>query len=178
MQTVEDTGDGQGQKTNAKDVTPYMQMLLAPEGGQLIDAKVTFSKGSATDIAGSASPAFSSKNRGGSQKTHDFQTMAQNEKIKVLCTQGGRMVVLDDENGSVSIICSDGTHIDLEEDGIFITTDQKIIMDAKENLKLKAGESLALFAEEFINICCRGSSIRIDLEKVTVNGTDILINEE
>lgn len=181
------------QETKSIDVTPYLAMLAAPENGKIINVSAVFGSSRLETDPGStvqgSSPAGSSKAAGktGSGGTtggkdaggqnFDFQSLAANENIKVLCTKGGRMVVLDDESGAASIVCNDGTYITLTDQGITIETDQKILFNASEEMKLTAGSSLVISAEDEIEIKCQDSMFKMDPEMIKIQGTDIKINE-
>jgi len=181
------------QETKNIDVTPYLTMLAAPENGRMINVSAVFGGGSPGTNLGSPiqgnSLAGSSKTAGrtglgGSAggkdavgQNFDFQSLAENENIKVLCTKGGRMVVLDDESGSASIVCNDGTYITLTDMGITIETEQMILFRATEEMKLMAGSSLIVSAEDKIEINCQDSVLKMNPEMIKIQGTDIKINE-
>lgn len=181
------TGD---QPVQTIDITPYLAMLASPENGKLINITATMEKESAVNAADVQSQAGGSTgntgsgaastagNAGAVQRNYDFQTMAQNENIKILCTKNGRMVVLDDDAGSVSIVCDDGTYIALEDRGIFIVTEEKITFRASKEICLSAGAELQLSAEKEINIKCKDTEISVTEEKISMEGTDILLNGE
>jgi hypothetical protein len=171
------------------DISPILQMLASPENGTLInasavykDSKVNAPSSNTSKVGGNSGnsvnmQSVSSGGTKGNQQNYDFQTLAANENIKVLCTKGGKMVVLDDATGSVSIVCNDGTFIGLEGNEITIVSDQKITFHATEDINLKAGKVLTLSAEERIQINCEECGIEIKPEKVGIQGTDIKINE-
>ncbi len=115
---------------------------------------------------------------GGKGKDYDFESLAQNENVKVLCTRDGRMVILDDDQGSVSVVCSNGTYIVLEESGISIITDEMIWFEAAEDIRLRAGTELYLTAEDELRMDCGESMIKMTPEKISIKGTDIWLNEE
>lgn len=173
------------------DITPFLAMLAAPENGKLINVTATMENEStamAADIqpqtgatagnAGSGAAASTAGNAGAVQRNYDFQTMAANENIKILCTKNGRMVVLNDDTGSVSIVCDNGTYIALEDSGICIVTEEKITFRASKEISLNAGAEIRLSAEDEINIKCKDTEISVTEEKISMKGTDILLNGE
>lgn len=173
------------------DITPFLAMLAAPENGKLINVTATMENEStamAADIqpqtgatagnAGSGAAASTAGNAGAVQRNYDFQTMAANENIKILCTKNGRMVVLNDDTGSVSIVCDNGTYIALEDSGICIVTEEKITFRASKEISLNAGAEIRLSAEDEINLKCKDTEISVTEEKISMKGTDILLNGE
>lgn len=181
-----------GQQTvRTIDVAPYLAMLASPENGKLINVTATMRDDSAVAAgqgqrrtdgsngnAGNASGTSTPGNAEVTQKSYDFQTMAQNENIKILCTKNGRMVILDDDSNSVSIVCSNGTYIALEDSGISIVTEEKITFQASKEIRLKAGAEMFLSAEESIEIKCKDTKIDVLPQKVSIEGMDILLNGE
>ena len=182
-----------GQETKSIDVTPYLTMLAAPESGKVINVSAAF--GNSSQVANPASTMQVSSQAGSSQtagrtgsggsgggkdaggQNFDFQSLAANENIKVLCTKGGRMVVLDDASGAASIVCNDGTYITLTGKGITIETGRKIFFKATDEIKLTAGSSLTVSAEDKMEIKCQDSVFKMDPEMIKIQGTDIKINE-
>lgn len=115
---------------------------------------------------------------GNANANFDFSLLAQNPNIKVLCSKDGRMVILDDEYGSVSIVCDNGTYISLSDSGISIVTDEKIEFSATKDISLKADKAISLLADEEVTISCEGSQLSITPEKIKLFGNNIKINEE
>lgn len=177
------------QEPELVDITSLLDMLASPENGKLINVSAVYKgdtalAGSQGQQAGSGSnngsggkPESASGANGAVQQNYDFQSLAANEKIKVLCTKDGKMVILDDATGSVSIVCNNGTYIGLAGGNITITSNQKITFQAGNEIHLNAGKTLVLSAEESIQINCKESGIEITPEKVGLQGTDIKINE-
>lgn len=87
------------------------------------------------------------------------------------------MVILDDSNGSVSIVCNDGTFIGLAGSNITITSNNKITFYAAEDINLSAGKTLNISAKEKIQINCDQCGLEIVPEKIGIQGTDIKMNE-
>lgn len=184
------------EKISIVDVTPYLAMLSAPENGKLVNANVIMSDlPTSGGNYGGGSIATNEKmpTQGGrhiqinnplsqvkkpSRTSYDFDSMAQNEKIKMLCTKGGKMVILNDEEGCVSIVCDDGTYIALKENGISIVTNQKITFMAEQDIRLKAGKEIVLMAEEKLILGCQEAGIVITPEMIQILGGDILLNRE
>lgn len=185
------TAQAEDQSVNSIDITPYLAMLAAPENGKLINVTATMENesaamtadvqpqtGAAAGNAGGGGAASTAGNAGAAQKNFDFQTMAANENIKILCTKNGRMVVLNDDTGSVSIVCDNGTYITLEDTGIHIVAEEKITFWASKEISLSAGEEIHLSAEDGINMKCKDTEISVTEEKISMKGTDILLNGE
>lgn len=188
LEVIAQTGQ---QAVKTIDVSPYLAMLAAPENGKLINVTATMREDSVNAAEGGQSRTDGGNGNGGNasgtptsgiagaaQKSYDFQAMAQNENIKILCTKNGRMVILDDDSNSVSVVCSNGTYIALEESGISIVTDEKIVFQASKDIRLKAGAEMFLSAEESIQIKCKDTKIDVLPQKISIEGTDILLNEE
>lgn len=171
------------------DIYPILEMLANPQNGKLINASVTYKEnndGVSPQQGGQAVNGGNAQNglAGSSgiraksaQPNYDFQTLAANENTKVLCTRGGQMVILDDSNGSVSIVCNDGTFIGLAGSNITITSNNKITFYAAEDINLTAGKTLNISAKEKIQINCDQCGLEIVPEKIGIQGTDIKINE-
>lgn len=179
------------QPVSTIDITPFLAMLAAPENGKLINVTATMESestsmaagtppqaGAAAGTAGSGGAASTAGNAGAVQRDFDFQTMAANENIKILCTKNGRMVVLNDDTGSVSIVCDNGTYITLEDTGIHIVAEEKITFWASKEIRINAGEEIHLSAEDGIDIKCKDTEISVTEEKISMKGTDILLNGE
>ena len=57
-------------------------------------------------------------------------------------------------------------------------TEEKITFRASKEINLSAGAELQLSAEKEINIKCKDTEISVTEEKVSMKGTDILLNGE
>ena len=187
------TGQGNGEKQNSlkekyADITPFMAKLVNAEYGKLIGIDAKFadnhsedgeSQGDSDSGRGNAGESQGNSGRNGNTDANfDFSLLAQNPNIKVLCSKDGRMVILDDENGSVSIVCDNGTYISLSGSGISIVTDEKIEFSATKDISLKADKAISLLADEEVTISCEGSQLSITPEKIKLFGNNIKINEE
>ncbi|MBE5988921.1 MAG: hypothetical protein E7250_14455 [Paenibacillaceae bacterium] len=180
----------QGTEGTEIDISPILEMLANPQNGKLINASVTYKEnidGASIQQQGQAENHGGNAQRGmggtsgraakSAQPNYDFETLAANENTKVLCTKGGKMVILDDSNGSVSIVCNDGTFIGLAGSNITITSNNKITFYAAEDINLSAGKTLNISAKEKIQINCDQCGLEIVPEKIGIQGTDIKINE-
>lgn len=183
-------GQGRDIQAEERDITPILEMLANPQNGRLINASVTYQDLDQEQFLKEEDP--SGNGQGGSQKggaetfsrprsaappDYDFQTLATNENTKFLCTKGGKMVILDDSNGSVSIVCNDGTFIGLDGSNITIASKNKINFHAAGDISLNAGKTLNISAEEKIQIYCDQSGLEILPEKIGIQSTDVKINE-
>lgn len=119
------------------------------------------------------------KPMGEDEKQANFNTteLFQNNNIKVLATKAGRMVILDDESGKLSIVCSDGSYITLTEQEIQIETPAIIRIKSGESLYLEAEKSITLTAEDEISMSCQGSSILVNPDQISIEAVDIKLNE-
>lgn len=187
--TQESTQEGTDSENQEEvfDMTPYLDRLLNSEYAKLIDIGVTFGDDTESGQEQSVSSAETAGNAGimgtaginGSSRTgYDFDTLAGNNNIKLLCSRAGRMVILDDESGSISIVCDDGTYISLCDDGIIMTTEKNIFMDAARDIKLTAKNAVYLGADEGVTLNCQESCITITPDEIQMFGTDIKMNEE
>lgn len=175
-------------KEKYADITPFMAKLVNVEYGKLIGIDATFDDNKSTDEASQGEPSAKRGNSGESQgdsgrkentnANFDFSLLSQNPNIKVLCSKNGRMVILDDEYGSVSIVCDNGTYITLSDDGINIVTEEKIKFCATKDISLKADKAISLLADEEVSINCKESQFNITPEQIKLFGNNIRINEE
>lgn len=106
----------------------------------------------------------------------DFQNLYNNEEVKVLSTRDNKMIILDDQNGSISIRYSNGTYIVLKGDGIQINSEGYLHLRASGNISLTADGSMSIKADEQILLGCKESSFLLTPEGIAINGTDIKIN--
>ncbi|MNF02574.1 hypothetical protein D3C80_2017380 [compost metagenome] len=96
----------------------------------------------------------------------------------MIVTAGGKMIILDDNSSSVSIVCSDSTFIRLTEgNGISISTDMDITFESKADISFKAEEMIYMKAEENISLACGDSLIEMTPEEIKIKGTDIKLNK-
>lgn len=135
------------------------------------------SKSAANSSSTSASVNVSSSGMGGSPN-FDFDSLSGNEKVKMIVTSGGKMVILDDSNSSVSIVCNDNTFIKLtDSDGISIFTDADITFESKADISFTAEEMIYMNAKESIAMECGESLIELTPEEIKVRAADIKMNK-
>lgn len=175
----------------AVDIAPYLAMLAAPENGRLINVTASMRKATTppeqtgqpiTDgsgaMQGNSAGIPGAGAREAAQEQYDFESMAQNENIKILCSRDGRMVILNDDEGSVSVVCDNGTYIKIMNSGITIMTETEISFTAKGGIHLKAGEELTMAADNSLKLECKDTLVEITPQEIKMKGTDILLNEE
>lgn len=185
--TLQGSAGTNSQSEQIADISPYLSALVNTQYGKLIGIDATFGDNHSTDEASQGMSGSERGNSGASQgdsgrngnanANFDFSLLAQNPNIKVLCSKDGRMVILDDEYGSVSIVCDNGTYISLSDSGISIVTDEKIEFSATKDISLKADKAISLLADEEVTINCEGSQLSITPEKIKLSGNNIKINE-
>lgn len=186
--TIQGNGGQNSQNEQIADISPYLSQLVNTQYGKLIGIDAAFGGNESADDASQGMSASKRGNSGESQgdsgrkgnanANFDFSALAQNPNIKVLCSKDGRMVILDDEYGSVSIVCDNGTYISLSGDGINIVTDEKIVFSATNDISLKADKAVSLLADEEVSISCKESEFSITPEQIKLFGNNIRINEE
>ena len=125
----------------------------------------------------SVQAAFSGNETQSQAPEFDFQNLYDNEDVKVLSTKDKKMIILDDRNGSISIRYSNGTFIVLKRDGIQINSAGYLHLRASGNISLTADGSMSIKADEQIMLGCKESNFMLTPEGITINGTDIKINE-
>ena len=76
------------------------------EGIVINSIKQTPSAGFARERAAAAQSSAGEQTASAANQPVDFETMAGDEKVKMLVTEQGKMVVLDDRNGVVTILCN------------------------------------------------------------------------
>lgn len=185
------SASGTGQAAGAAiDITPYLEQLLNSEAGKLVNVEADFGDESSQETGGqdfadgmAAGDGVDGVDGvdavgGAAQSGYDFETLANNNKIKVLCSRNGRMVILDDESGSISIVCDDGTHISLYDGGIALVTDKRIVFTAKNDIRFNGLGSIYLEAEDEVVLSCQDSFFKMTPEEILVLSNDIRMNEE
>lgn len=186
--TIQGNGGQNSQNEQIADISPYLSQLVNTQYGKLIGIDAAFGGNESADDASqgmsdskrgnSGDAQGDSGRKGNANANFDFSALAQNPNIKVLCSKDGRMVILDDEYGSVSIVCDNGTYISLSGDGINIVTDEKIVFSATNDISLKADKAVSLLADEEVSISCKESEFSITPEQIKLFGNNIRINEE
>ena len=126
---------------------------------------------------GAASGLTASESTSQAQPVFDLETLSGDERVKMIATDSGKMLILDDRSGSVSIVCSNGTYITLSDsDGISIITDADIKLNSDKDINITAKEKITISAETNLNLVCGGSKIEVDPNQILVHGTDIKLN--
>lgn len=133
-----------------------------------------------TSAGGPGAPPSSSgpstKGQGGAVEEYDFETLAEKEDVKTLSTKGGNMLVLDDENDRVSVICGSTKIMLIDGVGIRISTNQGLTLDAGSEIHFLAKETILLSAKEQIEVTCGESKIDIRKESIEIKATEIKLN--
>lgn len=108
----------------------------------------------------------------------DFENLSQNNKVKMIVTPGGKMIILDDNSSSVSIVCNDSTYIKLSDSGdISILTEADITFVSKADISFTAEEMIYMKATESIALECGESLVELTPEEVKIKATDIKLNK-
>ncbi|MGG4095010.1 hypothetical protein [Paenibacillus lautus] len=112
------------------------------------------------------------------KQNFDFENLSQNEKVKMIVTPSGKMIILDDNSSSVSIVCNDSTYIRLADSGdISIFTESDITFESKADINFSAEEMIYMKAKESIAFECGESLLELTPEEVKIKGTDIKLNK-
>lgn len=173
-----------------KDISAQVDTLAEPEAVQMADLGVQFDDDSAYSLQ-----EMGSKPGGGSggagrhtgigesvlppaaDQSYDFENLLQNDSIKVLASNGGKMVILDDSDGSVSVVLNDGTYLVLNDHYVGICSAAGITLKTDGEISLKAGQNINLNGETGINLTCASEQIVIAEDGISLNGSEIKINE-
>jgi len=113
----------------------------------------------------------------GQEKNYDTQQLFSNDQTKTLATRGGKMLILDDQSGTVSLVCADGSYIAISGNKISINTSLEVSITAGGSINFNANKSINLSAEEKLNLSCAESSISISPDEIGINATDVKMNE-
>lgn len=170
------------------DITPYIDALADPVDGKMVDLSVSFEDGSTSSIqeilggqAGSQSGGSAGSGNGAKAATagqdYDFESMANNEKIKVLSTSDGKKVILNDENGSVTIFLNDQTLIQLSGSNINIVSQDAITFWADGNINLNAKKAIKIVGEQSVSMGVQSSQLEIDCGVIKMNAPNIWMDE-
>lgn len=90
----------------------------------------------------------------GNAQNFDLDALAGDEKVKMIATESGKMLILDDRSGSVSIVCDNGTYVKLSSDGgVSIITDKAVTLSGK-NICLNAKKKVTVKADEQLLLEC------------------------
>lgn len=169
------------------DITPFIDQLAAPVGGQLADIKIAFDGGpyeSMSEILsktaeGQGDSFVGQKGRGVSpvsQQNYDFDTLSSDDKIKVLATPDGKMIVLNDRTGTVTVYLDASTYVSLNRTEITIRAGKNVTLWADGNINLNAEKSIIIEAEEEMKLRCKASEIDVMPEEVKISGNDLRLN--
>lgn len=61
----------------------------------------------------------------------------------MIVTAGGKMIILDDNSSSVSIVCNDNTYVRLTDgNGLSIVTDMDVTFESKADINFTAEEMI------------------------------------
>lgn len=112
----------------------------------------------------------------GNAQNFDLEALAGDEKVKMIATESGKMLILDDRSGSVSIVCDNGTYVKLSSGGgVSIITDKAITLSG-DNICLNAKKKVSVKADEQLLLECGSSNVELTPAQVLINGNDILLN--
>jgi len=104
-----------------------------------------------------------------------FQSMANNQNVKMLSTAGGKTVALSDS--SIIIQCNGGTFITLADGmGIDIITADDITVNSLGKISLMSKDTVAIDAANKIEITSGGSLIRLEPAEIEIKATDTRMN--
>ncbi|KQO06238.1 contractile injection system protein, VgrG/Pvc8 family [Paenibacillus sp. Leaf72] len=140
---------------------------------------------SATSIsavsATQAAPSIQAASTGGasaaSKPNFEFSSLAEDNKVKMIVTEGGKMIILDDNSSSVSIVCNDSTFIRITDgSGISISTDMDITFESGADISFTAEEMIYMKATDKIALQCGESQMEITPEEIKIKSTDIKLN--
>jgi len=170
------------------DITPYIDALADPGGGTLVDLSVQYSDGTTSSLqelmgaqtnaqpTGAASAAGSAKAAAAGQN-YDFESLANNDKIKVLSTSDGKKIILNDENGSVLIYLNGDTFIQLIGSEICIVSQEAVTFWSDGKISLNAKDSIQMEAEQNLGITCGNSEVRLNPVRAIINSPNINMGE-
>ena len=169
----------------AWDLLPWLKKLSGVPGGTFVGIGVETSEleeeASAREGEGGSSGEGeeSSSERGVHTQApvFDFRQLHGSEKVKVLSTKDGKMIILDDNRGSVSIRYSNGTFIILQGEGVQIHSEGYLSLSASGRIHLTAEEAMVIKADERVEIGCNGSQFTLTPEGVEIKGMDLKMNE-
>ena len=159
-------------------VNTYFPSHNEADGIVINSIKQTPSEGFARQRAATAQSSAGEQTEGAANKPIDFETMAGDEKVKMLVTEQGKMVVLDDRSGVVTILCNNGTYITLSDGaGISIITSNDVTINAMQNIAMTAKEKVFIQAETEVKLEAGASNITLDTATIKEKATDIYLND-
>lgn len=159
--------------------TFYSTFYCMPEMGDRVNLYIPDYEESHSIILNSvhSDPNAQAGNDAPQNQNFNTQELFSNNQVKILATKDGKMLILDDQTGKVSLVCGDGSYITITGNEIFINTSQEINIHADGTLCLSADESIDLSAETELKISCKDSSIFLSEDSIDINATDIKMNE-
>lgn len=141
-----------------------------------LGVKTGTSQAGASGIAAATSSGSTATSQ--KQPNFDFENLSQNNKVKMIVTPGGKMIILDDNSSSVSIVCNDSTYIKLSDSGdISILTEADITFVSKADISFTAEEMIYMKAKESIALECGESLLELTPEEVKIKAMDIKLNK-
>lgn len=159
-------------------VNTYFPSHNEADGIVINSIKQTPSEGFARQRAATAQSSAGEQTEEAANKPIDFETMAGDEKVKMLVTEQGKMVVLDDRSGVVTILCNNGTYITLSDGaGISIITSNDVTINAMQNIAMTAKEKVFIQAETEVKLEAGASNITLDTATIKEKATDIYLND-
>lgn len=159
-------------------VNTYFPSHNEAEGIVINSIKQTPSEGFARQRAATAQSSTGEQTEGAANKPVDFEIMAGDEKVKMLVTGQGKMVVLDGRSGVVTILCNNGTYITLSDGaGISIITSNDVTINAMQNIAMTAKEKVFIQAETEVKLEAGASNITLDTATIKEKATDIYLND-
>lgn len=186
LNSVRKASSGRAAKTVGQAGAGSQQKGAAKTGGQAGTALLSAVAGSAQEAGGIMTMGESvgmsrgetgSESESQTEPAFDLETLSSDEKVKMIATDSGKMLILDDRNGSVSIVCNDGTYITLSDsDGISIISNMDIMLSSNKDINITADDMITVNAESSLKLTCDGSKIELDPAMILINGDDIKLN--
>ncbi|HNQ00163.1 MAG TPA: phage baseplate assembly protein V, partial [Bacteroidia bacterium] len=96
--------------------------------------------------------------------------------IKSLMTKSGNSLILDDKNGSVSVIDKAGNSVVLKGDGTIIISSSKSITLDSEEINLKASKNINIEAQSSVNVKATMEKINIEaMQDVSIKSSTMAV---
>lgn len=159
-------------------VNTYFPTNREEDGIVINSVKQTPSAGFARERAAAAQSSAGEQTANATNQPVDFETLAGDEKVKMLVTEQGKMIILDDRNGVVTILCNNGTYVTLSDTaGISIITNNDVSINGKQNISMTSKEKIYMQAETEIKLESGGSSMTLEPSNIKAKANDIYLNE-
>ena len=159
-------------------VNTYFPTNREEDGIVINSVKQTPSAGFARERAAAAQSSAGEQTANATNQPVDFETLAGDEKVKMLVTEQGKMIILDDRNGVVTILCNNGTYVTLSDTaGISIITNNDVSINGKQNISMTSKEKIYMQAETEIKLESGGSSMILEPSNIKAKANDIYLNE-